>query len=103
MGHPAGRSPFQGNRHRPPGIPPSDHGAAAFRHSGNCGETEARLSRILLDYEPGLYTRVNELMEKYYYGGEVLKEYELRLLYRFLTMIRSSRKNLTLLECFRML
>ena len=68
----------------------------------NCGETEARLSRILLDYEPGLYTRVNELMEKYYYGGEVLKEYELRLLYRFLTMIRSSRKNLTLLEHFRM-
>lgn len=46
---------------------------------------------------------MNELMEKYYYGGEVLKEYELRLLYRFLTMIRSSRKNLTLLECFRML
>ena len=50
----------------------------------------------------GTYTRVNELMEKYYYGGEVLKEYELRLLYRFLTMIRSSRKNLTLLERFRM-
>ncbi len=72
-------------------------------HPGwNCGKTEARLSRILLDYEPGLYTRVNELMEKYYYGGEVLKEYELRLLYRFLTMIRSSRKNLTLLERFRM-
>ncbi len=56
----------------------------------------------ILDYEPGLYTRVNELMEKYYYGGEELKEYELRLLYRFLTMIRSSRKNLTLLERFRM-
>ena len=74
-----------------------------FIHPGwNCGKTEARLSRILLDYEPGLYTRVNELMEKYYYGGEVLKEYELRLLYRFLTMIRSSRKNLTLLERFRM-
>ncbi|WP_343220996.1 hypothetical protein [Pilosibacter fragilis] len=45
---------------------------------------------------------MNELMEKYYYGGEELKEYELRLLYRFLTMIRSSRKNLTLLERFRM-
>lgn len=72
-------------------------------HPGwNCSETEARLSRILLDYEPGLYTRVNELMEKYYYGGEDLKEYELRLLYRFLTMIRSSRKNLTLLQRFRM-
>lgn len=63
--------------------------------------TERRLLGIL-DYEPGLYTRVNELMEKYYYGGEELKEYELRLLYRFLTMIRSSRKNLTLLERFRM-
>ena len=71
-------------------------------HPGwNCGETEARLSRILLDYEPGLYTRVNELMEKYYYGGEDLKEYELRL-DRFLLMIRSSRKNLTLLEHLRM-
>ena len=47
-------------------------------HPGwNCGKTEERLSRILLDYE-------------------------LRLLYRFLTMIRSSRKNLTLLEHFRM-
>ena len=97
-------------------LPPGDRAGMMFqaiRHSllffgisihpgWNCGKTEARLSRILLDYEPGLYTRVNELMEKYYYGGEVLKEYELRLLYRFLTMIRSSRKNLTLLERFRM-
>ena len=32
----------------------------------------------------------------------ILLDYELRLLYRFLTMIRSSRKNLTLLEHFRM-
>ena len=97
-------------------LPPGDRAGMMFqaiRHSllffgisihpgWNCGKTEARLSRILLDYEPGLYTRVNELMEKYYYGGEELKEYELRLLYRFLTMIRSSRKNLTLLERFRM-
>ena len=97
-------------------LPPGDRAGMMFqaiRHSllffgisihpgWNCSETEVRLSRILLDYEPGLYTRVNELMEKYYYGGEELKEYELRLLYRFLTMIRSSRKNLTLLERFRM-
>ena len=97
-------------------LPPGDRAGMIFqaiRHSllffgisiypgWNCGETEARLSRILLDFEPGFYTRVNELMEKYYYGGEELKEYELRLLYRFLTMIRSSRKNLTLLERFRM-
>ena len=97
-------------------LPPGDRAGMIFqaiRHSllffgisihpgWNCDETEARLSRILLDFEPGLYTRVNELMEKYYYGGEELKEYELRLLYRFLTMIRSSRKNLTLLERFRM-
>ena len=97
-------------------LPPGDRAGMMFqaiRHSllffgisihpgWNCDETEVRLSRILLDYEPGLYTRVNELMEKYYYGGEGLKEYELRLLYRFLTMIRSSRKNLTLLERFRM-
>ena len=97
-------------------LPPGDRAGMIFqaiRHSllffgisihpgWNCGKTEARLSRILLDFEPGFYTRVNELMEKYYYGGEELKEYELRLLYRFLTMIRSSRKNLTLLERFRM-
>lgn len=97
-------------------LPPGDRAGMMFqaiRHSllffgisihpgWNCSETEVRLSRVLLDYVPGLYTRVNELMEKYYYGGEELKEYELRLLYRFLTMIRSSRKNLTLLERFRM-
>lgn len=72
-------------------LPPGDRAGMMFlaiRHSllffgisihpgWNCGKTEARLSRILLDYE-------------------------LRLLYRFLTMIRSSRKNLTLLEHFRM-
>lgn len=68
----------------------------------NCKETETKLSRILLDYEPGLYTRVNELMEKYYYGGMDLKEHELRLLYRFLTLIRSSRSKLTIWERFRM-
>lgn len=73
-------------------LPPGDRAGMIFqaiRHSllffgisiypgWNCGETEARLSRILLDFEPGFYTRVNELMEKYYYGGEELKEYELR-------------------------
>ena len=72
-------------------LPPGDRAGMMFqaiRHSllffgisihpgWNCGKTEERLSRILLDYE-------------------------LRLLYRFLTMIRSSRKNLTLLEHFRM-
>jgi len=68
----------------------------------NSAETEKKLSGVLLDYEPGLYIRVNELMEKFYYGGEDLKEHELRLLYRFLTMIRSSRSKLTLWQRFRM-
>lgn len=68
----------------------------------NCQETEQKLSSVLPDYEPGLYTRVNELMEKYYYGGEDLKEYELRLLYRFLTLIRSNRSKLSAWERFRM-
>lgn len=68
----------------------------------NAKETEKKLSEVLLDYEPGLYIRVNELMEKYYYGGEDLKEHELRLLYRFLTLIRSSRSKLTFWERFRM-
>ena len=68
----------------------------------NCKETEQRLAEVLTGYETGLYTRVNELMEKYYYGGEDLKEHELRLLYRFLTLIRSSRSKLTFWQRFRM-
>ena len=68
----------------------------------NSAETEKKLSGVLLDYEPGLYLRVNELMEKFYYGGEDLKEHELRLLYQFLTIIRSSRSKLTFWQRFRM-
>ena len=68
----------------------------------NCKEIEETLSRILPDYEPGLYIRVNELMEKYYYGGVDLREHELRLLYRFLMLIRSNRSKLNFWERFRM-
>lgn len=40
----------------------------------------------------GLYLRVNDLMEKYFYGGEPLEEYEIRLVHQFLLKLRDSRK-----------
>lgn len=68
----------------------------------NCEETEKRLQKLFTGYQNGSYVRVNELMEKYYYGGEDLKEHELRTLFLFLQTIRENRKNLSAADRLRM-
>lgn len=56
----------------------------------------------ILDMPEGLYLRVNELMEKYFYGEEKLEEYEVRLLYQFLLKLRDNRKKMGIFTRLRL-
>ena len=44
---------------------------------------------------------VNDLMEKYFYGGEPLEEYEIRLVHQFLLKLRDSRKKMGIFDRLR--
>ena len=97
-------------------LPPEQRAALLFKHirhgllfyglevnpGWNCEETEKRLLELFTGYHSGTYVRVNELMEKYYYGGEDLKEHELRLLFLFLQEIRENRSHLHMIDRIRM-
>ena len=97
-------------------LPPEQRAALLFGHirhgllfyglegspGWNCEMTEKRLQELFTGYHSGTYVRVNELMEKYYYGGEDLKEHELRLLFLFLQLIRENRSHLHMIDRIRM-
>ena len=65
-------------------------------------QIQKRMEEILPEMNAGLYLRVNELLEKYVYGGEELEEYEVRLLHQFLIKIRDSRKKLEIFKRLRL-
>ena len=44
---------------------------------------------------------INDLMEKYFYGGEPLEEYEIRLVHQFLLKLRDSRKKMGIFDRLR--
>ncbi len=60
-------------------------------------ETKAEIREILGDISAGMYLKINDLMEKYFYGGSSLEADERRLLWSFLIRLRRGRKkNLSL-------
>ncbi len=65
-------------------------------------QIQKQVQEMLPQMNAGLYLRVNELMEKYVYGGQELEEYEVRLLHQFLLKIRDGRKNLGIFKRLRL-
>lgn len=64
-------------------------------------QIQERIRETLPEMPEGLYLRVNALMEKYFYGGEPLEEYEIRLLHQFLLKLRDSRKKMGIFDRLR--
>ena len=60
-------------------------------------QIQEKIRETLPEIPDGLYLRVNDLMEKYFYGGEPLEEYEIRLVHQFLLKLRDSRKKMGIL------
>ena len=58
----------------------------------NAAETDRSICNCMPDIEPGIYQRVNYVLEKYVYGTGHLEPEEFRLLGAFLIAIRESRK-----------
>lgn len=58
----------------------------------NAAETDQSICNCMPDIEPGIYQRVNYVLEKYVYGTGHLEPEEFRLLGAFLIAIRESRK-----------
>lgn len=66
-------------------------------------ETQTAIRKLLLDVPDGMYLKINDLMEKYFYGGSPLEADERRLLWSFLIQLRRGRKkNLSLLRRLRL-
>ena len=54
-----------------------------------CAETEQEIAAYIPAVAAGEYARVNELLEKWFYGGEPLEPDEIRVLYTFLRKIKT--------------
>ena len=59
-------------------------------------ETQSAVHVLLPDVSAGMYGKINDLMEKYFYGGISLEADERRLLWNFLLQLRRGRRNLSL-------
>lgn len=68
----------------------------------NKTQTEQLVYEIFLDVPVGVYLKINDLMEKYFYGGGSLEADERRLLWNFLVQIRRGRKSLSLHQRLRL-
>lgn len=64
-------------------------------------QIQEKIRETLPEIPDGLYLRVNDLMEKYFYGGEPLEEYEIRLVHQFLLKLRDSRKKMGIFDRLR--
>ena len=60
-----------------------------MRVGWRCAETEQEILAYLPGVVAGEYVRVNELLEKWFYGGEQLEPEEIRVLYTFLRKIKT--------------
>lgn len=60
-----------------------------MRVGWRCAETEQAIIAYLPAVIAGEYVRVNELLEKWFYGGEPLEPEEIRVLYTFLRKIKT--------------
>lgn len=60
-----------------------------MRVGWRCAETEQEILAYLPGVAAGEYVRVNELLEKWFYGGEPLEPEEIRVLYTFLRKIKT--------------
>lgn len=60
-----------------------------MRVGWRCAETEQEIMTHLPEVAAGEYVRVNELLEKWFYGDEQLEPDELRVLYAFLRKIKT--------------
>lgn len=60
-----------------------------MRVGWRCAETEQAIIAYLPAVAAGEYMRVNELLEKWFYGGEPLEPDEIRVLYTFLRKIKT--------------
>lgn len=72
-----------------------------IRPGWKTAETEGEIRSRFPDVPEGVYRRVNEILERYLYGGAALKPHELRLLQNFLITLRESRNLLELKQRIR--